>query len=108
MTAILDRPVIPLDTMECPLLHSFTTRQISEICLVPLAKVYSLKKQLTEGLHFVETRSTSNTKSIEWFVPGLTQIELLHWLLIGRKSSWSVQRLEAFKRASIWLAEVAT
>lgn len=99
MTALLsERPVIPL--------HSFTTRQISESTLVPLSKVYALKKQLTEGLHFVEIRSTSNTKQISFSPSGLTAIEISHWLLIGRKSAWSVPRLEAFTRASKWL-EVA-
>jgi len=88
-------------------LHSFTTKQVSGICLVPIPKIYQLKKGLESGLHFIETRSTSNTKQIEWFTPGLTQIELSHWVSIGRKSAWSAQRLEAFKCASIWLAEVA-
>jgi len=87
--------------------QTLTTSQISESTLVPLSKVYALKKKLVAGLHFVEIRSTSNTKQIEWFTPGLTQIELSHWLSIGRKSAWSAPRLEAFTRASQWLAEVA-
>ena len=88
-------------------LHGFTTRQVSEICLVPLSKVYSLKKQLTEGFHFVETRSTSNTKLISFSTSALTAIELSYWMKVGIARQWSEQRLDAFRITSEWLAEVA-
>jgi len=86
---------------------TFTAKQVSELAKVPLAKVYSLKKQLTEGFHFVETRSTSNTKLISFTASGLSGIELNYWLKIAKSENWSQPRLDAFKLASLWLEVTA-
>ena len=90
--------------------QTLTTSQISESTLVPLSKVYTLKKKLIAGLHYREIRSTSNnTKQIEWFGAGVTAIENLHWLPAGIKAAWSPERIEAFKQTSLSLdLEVAT
>ena len=90
--------------------RTLTTSQIAQSTLVPLAKVYALKKQLIAGHHYREIRSTSNTKQIEWLPAGATAIEALYWLPAGKKAVWSPARLEAFQQtgeASLYL-EVAT
>jgi len=81
-----------------------TTSQVSTDTLVPLSKVYALKKQLTVGVHYREIRSPlNNTKQIEWLPAGVLAIESLHWQNIGSRLAWSKERIESYHQTALWL-----
>jgi len=82
---------------------ALSTRQVADLLLIPQSKIYALRKNLQVDRHYLESRNSNNCKSYSFTGSGVSQIELSHWLSIGRKSAWSVPRLEAFTRASQWL-----
>jgi len=83
--------------------QTLTTNQVSIDTLVPLSKVYALKKQLTAGVHYREIKSLNNTKQIEWLPAGVLAIENLHWQNIGSRLAWSKERIESYHQTAFWL-----
>jgi hypothetical protein len=98
MTATLARP---MDAVKCPP-YSLNTQQVAELTLVPLHRIYQLRKHLS-CTHYSETRNANNCKVLQFTAPGVNQLELSHWLAFGRKSGWSETRLKAFRVASEWM-----
>jgi hypothetical protein len=102
MTATLARPSDAVDIPICPL-HSLSTKQVAELTLIPVARIYQLKKNLRAVEHYSEARSVTNSRILIWSAPGVTQLELTHWLRFGIANNWSQQRLKAFEVASKWM-----
>ena len=101
-SATLNRPI---DAVDIPL--TFTANQVSELAKVPLSKVYSIRKtELRAGHHYTETLNSNNCKCFGFKPSSVSAIELAYWLKVGVAQNWTEQRLDAFRRASEWLAEV--
>ena len=82
--------------------YSLNTKQVAELTLVPLSRIYQIKKHLS-CTHYSETRNENNCKVLAFFTPGVNQIEITYWLDFGRKSGWSEARLKCFEIASRWM-----
>ena len=86
---------------------SLSTRQVADLLLIPQSKIYALRKNLQVDRHYLELRDSNNCKSYSFTAAGVSRIEISHWLNVGASLQWSQHRLDAFTRASKWLAEVA-
>ena len=112
-SATLARPMdavdIPLNTQKFSTNGTqvtFSTKQVSELTLIPLPKLYQLRKALRPDVDYTERLNSNRTRTYSFSAPGVTALELTYWLDFGRKSGWSEARLKCFEIASQWLAEV--